>query len=146
LFFISSRKVYIMRTDYTKAGSKAAEVVNDTKKTENTEVKTQGTNKTRQKMFVSIPMAGRDEKDVLAEIESIRDKFKENYDVIDSYFQEDDPNGIDKYSSVWYLGRSIQLMRTANLVIFTKNWSQARGCIIEHRVCELYDIPYIEMI
>ena len=132
-----------MRTDYTKVESKAAEVVNNTKKTE---AKTQDTNKTRQKIFISIPMAGRDEKDVLAELESIRNKFKENYDVIDSYFQEDDPNGIDRYSGVWYLGHSIQLMRTANLVVFAKNWISARGCIIEHRVCELYDIPYIEMI
>ena len=132
-----------MRTDYTKASKKTAEINNDTDKTLHKEPKT---TQDKPRLFISLPMNGRDEADILNELKYIGDKFKENYNIIDSYHQEDDPNGIDRYSGVWYLGYSIQLMRTANLVVFAKNWTRARGCIIEHRVCELYDIPYIEMI
>lgn len=131
-----------MRTDYTKASVK----INENKETKNVEQKIEPPKKTRQKIFISLPMAGRDEADVLAELKMIGDKFAENYDVIDSFHQDNDPNGVDKYSGVYYLGHSLMLMRTANLVVFSKNWTSARGCIIEHRVCELYDIPYIEMI
>lgn len=144
LYFFLER--IIMRTDYTKASKKTAEI-NDNIDTDKiiekaaSEIKLE-----KQKLFISLPMNGRSEDDILSELEFIGNKFKAYYDIIDSYHQEDDPNGIDKYSGVWYLGRSIQLMRTANLVVFAKTWTSARGCIIEHRVCELYDIPYIEMI
>ena len=100
----------------------------------------------RQKIFISLPMNGRSETDVLNEIKLIGEKFKENYDIIDSYHQEDDPNGIDNRSGVWYLGNSLRLLRTADLVVFSRDWAKARGCIIEHRVCEYYDIPFIELI
>ena len=130
----------IMRTDYTKANSK----INENKDFK--EIKSELPKKPRQKIFISLPMAGREEADILAEIKAIGDKFAENYDVIDSYHQKEDPNGVDRYSGVYYLGHSLMLMRTANLVVFSKHWTNARGCIIEHRVCELYDIPYIEMI
>ena len=100
----------------------------------------------RQKIFISLPMANRSETDILNEIKSIGEKFKENYDIIDSYHQEDDPNGIDNRSGVWYLGNSLRLLRTADLVVFSRNWVEARGCIIEHRVCEYYNIPFIELI
>lgn len=100
----------------------------------------------KQRLFISLPMSGRPKADILNEIKAIGEKFKEHYEIIDSYHQEEDPNGIDRYSGVWYLGNSLMLMRTADLVVFSKNWASARGCIIEHRVCEYYDIPYIEMI
>ena len=129
------------RKDYTKPSTLAEN------RTPNKEEKVRITNESneRPKLFISLPIAGRDEKDILNDIQRISDKFKENYDIIDSYHQEEDPNGVDRYSSVWYLGHSIMLMRTANLVVFSKNWPNARGCVIEHRICEYYDIPFIEL-
>ena len=99
----------------------------------------------RKKIFISLPMSGRDETDILDQFNKIADKFKENYDVIDQYHQEEDPNGINRYSPIWYLGHSIQLMRTADLVVFSRDWFVARGCIIEHRICEYYDLPHLEL-
>lgn len=130
------------RKDYTKPSTLAENRVANKEHEEVTHV---AEPKKKQKLFISLPMAGRDEKDILNDIQKISNKFKENYDIIDSYHQEEDPNGVDRYSSVWYLGHSIQLMRTANLVVFSKNWPVARGCIIEHRICEYYDIPFIEL-
>lgn len=46
--------------------------------------------------------------------------------------------------SVWCLGDSIKLMVEADLVIFDTSWREARGCCIEHEICERYGIPYSE--
>lgn len=43
------------------------------------------------------------------------------------------------------LGMSIELMSDADLVIFAEGWQYARGCRIEHRVCQDYNIPYKEI-
>lgn len=43
------------------------------------------------------------------------------------------------------LGSSIQDMSHADLVIFLPGWRDARGCVIEHAVCMMYHIPYIEL-
>lgn len=127
-----------MRKDYTKpnSGVKADQIV------ENQEPE----KRIKQKLFISLPMSDRPEEDVLDDLKEIGSKFSENYEVLDNYSQDDDPNGVDRYSGIWYLGNSLKLMRTADLVVFHKDWRSARGCIIEHRVCELYDKPYIELI
>lgn len=98
------------------------------------------------KMFISLPMNGLTDEEVHNEINRIASKFKEKYDIIDTFIQEESPHGSSNNSGVWYLGRSIQLLSSANIVVFHKNWSSARGCVVEHRICELYNIPYIEMI
>lgn len=42
------------------------------------------------------------------------------------------------------LGVSIAVMSTADLVVFAPNWSDARGCMIEHECCHLYGVEIIE--
>ena len=44
---------------------------------------------------------------------------------------------------VYALGESIKLMSNADCAYFMKGWNEARGCIIEHEVCERYDIPIV---
>lgn len=44
---------------------------------------------------------------------------------------------------VYALGESIKLMANADCAYFMKGWNKARGCIIEHEVCERYGIPII---
>ena len=43
------------------------------------------------------------------------------------------------------LGMSIQDLSNADLVAFAPGWRDARGCVVEHAVCMLYNIPYIEL-
>lgn len=40
-----------------------------------------------------------------------------------------------------YLGRSIQLLATADVVIFAGDWQNAKGCNIEMEICKRYNIP-----
>lgn len=41
------------------------------------------------------------------------------------------------------LGRSIMMLSEADVAIFAVGWEKARGCVIEHKVCEEYGIPFI---
>jgi hypothetical protein len=64
-------------------------------------------------------------------------------DLIDNFLKTV-PDGI-KNVRVWCLGDSIRLMSTADLVIFAPGWDEARGCRVEHKVCEEYGIPFTEV-
>jgi len=44
------------------------------------------------------------------------------------------------------IGMSIQDMANADIVVFAPGWRDARGCVVEHAVCLLYKIPYVELI
>lgn len=65
-------------------------------------------------------------------------KLYPNAKVIPSYFEKEklqDP--------ITMLGKSIQLMAGANLIVFAKGWEKARGCLIEKEVAEKYHISYM---
>ena len=44
---------------------------------------------------------------------------------------------------IYALGESIKLMSNTDCAYFMKGWNEARGCIIEHEVCERYGIPIV---
>lgn len=100
------------------------------------------------KLFVSLPMAGMDPDDIRNEMNWARDiisnQLEEDFEIIDTVFEDDIPETV-KYDS-YYLGRSIQAMAEADLVLFHPAWRNARGCIIEHMICSLYMIPYTELV
>ena len=63
------------------------------------------------------------------------------FSLIDTFSKEEAPE--INVPNLWYLGDSIRLLGTADLVIFDKDWRKARGCRVEHAICELYGIPYM---
>ena len=44
------------------------------------------------------------------------------------------------------VGLSIQDMANSDLVVFAPGWRDARGCVVEHAVCLLYGLSYIELL
>ena len=92
-------------------------------------------------VFISMPMNGLDESEIVAR----RDKIFAEIDslshgkveLIDSILHFEGKN------SVYYLAKSMELLSEADLVVFDTGWEHARGCQIEHLVCEEYDIPYV---
>jgi len=100
------------------------------------------------KLFVSLPMRGRTEEEVREEMAELRDicnnEYQTEFELIESFEHEDPPSDI-RNEPVWYLGKSISGLSEADLVIFSSNWRNARGCIAEHMICSLYNIPYVEL-
>lgn len=96
------------------------------------------------KLFISQPMKGKSDEDILAErqkaIKSAEAKIGEAVEIIDSFFQEAPVDA----KPLWYLGKSLELLASADIAYFAKGWQDARGCKIENTCAIEYGIPVIE--
>ena len=97
------------------------------------------------KLFISQPMNGLSDEDVLKErdraIKCAKKQLGEDIEVLDSYFTEDEPEGVN--SGLWWLGKSIELLAQADVAYFVKGWNKARGCLIENECAFRYGIKTI---
>lgn len=96
------------------------------------------------KLFISQPMKGKSDEDILKEREkAIKEAEKligEPVEVIDSFFQSAPADA----RPLWFLAKSLELLSTADVAYFTKGWEDARGCRIENECAIEYDIDVIE--
>jgi len=96
------------------------------------------------KLFISQPMRGKTDEEILAvrekAIKSAERKLGEPVEVIDSFFQ----NAPAEARPLWFLGKSLELLSTADVAYFAKGWEDARGCRIENQCAIEYDIEVIE--
>lgn len=97
------------------------------------------------KLFISQLMNGKTNEEILTErqsaIDSVKEKFPgEGIEVIDSFFQ-DAPHDA---KPLWFLGKSLELLATADVAYFCKGWENARGCRIENTCAIEYGIEVIE--
>ena len=94
------------------------------------------------KVFLSLGMRGRDEKDVLEEIAEATHYIKSvhpDWEVISTYRQGEAP---EDASRTYYLGRSIQVLGSCDQVWFINDWKDYHGCLVEYEVCKIYGIPF----
>lgn len=96
------------------------------------------------RLFISQPMQGKTEEEIrntrlgiLAVVENMYSD-KDVY-LAPSYFID-----AEIKHPLEYLGMSLSVMSTCDLVVFAKDWQYARGCKIEHLCAEEYQIPYLE--
>lgn len=96
------------------------------------------------KLFISQPMRNKTDEEILKEREKAIQKAKEvcgeEVEVIDSFFQSAPANA----KPLWFLGKSLELLSTADIVYFARGWHEARGCKIEHECAIEYGIDTIE--
>ena len=96
------------------------------------------------KLFISQPMNGKSDEEILAvrekAIESAKRHLGEEVEVIDSFFQ----NAPADARPLWFLGKSLELLSTADVAFFAKGWEEARGCRIENTCAIEYGITVIE--
>ena len=89
------------------------------------------------KAFISQPMKDKTDEEIKAErakaIDSLKEKFGENIEIIDSFF-EDAPADANP---LWFLAKSLELLSTADVAYFCKGWETARGCKIENTIGRL---------
>ena len=95
------------------------------------------------KLFISQPMNGKTDEEILRErnrilLEAVK-LVGQPIEVIDSFF-ESAPHDADR---IWFLGKSIELLSTADIVYFADGWTEYRGCIIEHRCAVTYGLNII---
>lgn len=106
------------------------------------------------KLFISQPMHGKSDEEILAEREeAIKEATKlvkwdmgvGDVEVIDSFIR-DAPEGA---KPLWFLGKSLELMADADVVYFAEGWQKARGCRLEYECARAYKvtawIPLLEV-
>lgn len=51
-----------------------------------------------------------------------------------------------RHMSLLYFGLSLsEGISKADIVCFGHNWKSARGCMVEHYICSMYNLPCIEL-
>lgn len=97
------------------------------------------------KIFISQPMNGKEAEEIQRErdiaIFKLKAKYGKDVEIIDS-FVKDFPKDAN---AAWFLGRSIELLSSADGALFLGNWYEARGCRIERNVCHEYGIEIIKL-
>ena len=95
------------------------------------------------RLFISQPMKGKSDEEILATrkraVESARRIVNEEVEVIDSFFQ----NAPADARPLWFLGKSLELLATADIAYFAKRWETARGCRIENTCAIEYGIETV---
>lgn len=94
------------------------------------------------KIFLSQPMSGRPEEEILLERAYIEQELKQWYgedvEVIHSYSSE-------PKQPLYLLGKAIQAMADADVVYFLPGWEDSRGCKIEYQCAMEYDLECYEL-
>ena len=95
-------------------------------------------------VFISIPMNGRPEEEVLTEIQEITDYIHHTFGEEDIYITHSlwTPKPAIMYPNprIYYLGKAIVKMGICDTVVFAKGWREARGCRIEEQVAIEYGL------
>ena len=98
----------------------------------------------RRKLFVSQPMRAKTKGAIQEEravaVSAVEKFLGEEVDVINNISSDHAPRNVIKE-----LGRSVSLMADADVVCFADGWKNARGCIVERGVAEMYGKPIIEI-
>ena len=75
-------------------------------------------------------------------INKINKVLKDNFEIIDSLIDDPVPSEI-KHEGVYYLGKSIELLATADVAYLAEGWDKTRGCIVEETIARKYGITCI---
>lgn len=74
-------------------------------------------------------------------IEHVKKVLDEDVEVIDSFFK-DAPHGA---KPLWFLGKSFELLSTADVAIFIGDWINYRDCNMEYKACREYGIKAVDL-
>ena len=94
-------------------------------------------------LFISQPMNGKSDEEILKEREQAIAKVKEvvgeDVEVLETFF---DDFSVDA-KPLEYLARSIEFLAKADIAYFAPGWETARGCKIEHDCARAYGIDIL---
>lgn len=99
----------------------------------------------RRKVFISQPMRGKSNQEIQTEREAIirtaKSVYGENVEIIDIFFKDAPAEA----RPLWFLGKSLELLSTADIAVFSHGWQAARGCRIEHTCAVEYGVEVLEI-
>lgn len=95
------------------------------------------------KLFISVPMKGRTEENIRKSMEKMHKiaeaVWEQELEVIPSFVEDKPPQ--NNRVSLWYLGKSIQLLADADYFIGIEYTNLFRGCDVERDAAMHYGVP-----
>ena len=94
------------------------------------------------KIFISQPIKNKTNQEIEQERKEIIEKVEKYFgkiEVIDSFFKDAPYDA----KPLWFLGKSLELLSNANVIVLGKGWECSRGCRIEHECAVQYGISVI---
>ena len=95
------------------------------------------------KLFISQPMRGKTDEEILRErmiaIDKAQEILGEEVEVLETFFNDFSADA----KPLEYLARSIKFLAKADIVYFAPDWGSARGCRIEHQCAVEYGMNII---
>lgn len=95
------------------------------------------------KLFISQPMRGKTDEEIILEREAAilkaTEVLKEEVEILDTFFDDFEPDS----PPLFYIAKSIEFLAKADIAYFAPGWQDARGCRIEHQCAISYDVPCI---
>lgn len=92
------------------------------------------------KLFISQPMRDKTNEQIETErekaIKAVEKIYGKKIEVIDSFFE----NAPHNANPLWFLGKSLELLSTADVAYFCDGWQDYRGCRIENECCREYGV------
>ena len=103
------------------------------------------------KVFISQPMTGLTEEEILSARKQAKDNiiaiYGDDVKIIDNYYSdlyrqnvEQSMDGVVNSWDVFWLSESLNGMSEADLIWFVDGWQHSKGCTIEHLCASLYGI------
>lgn len=98
------------------------------------------------KIFLIQPMRGKGIEEILEERRRVVDSLesKEDFEIINNVY--DSPTENVKYDSVWYLGKSLEVLAKADLVLLYPGWENYDGCVVEFQCASRNKIPMKQLL
>lgn len=98
------------------------------------------------KIFISQPMRGKTDAEILAEreraIKAAKAKWGDDVEVLESFFW----GAPTEAKPLWFWDESLKAMADADAVIVCKGWSEARGCKLEIASADACKLPVFFLI
>ena len=101
-------------------------------------------------VFVSQPMRGVQKEEIERVhdecMERAREHFAETGETCREVPCDFGPSAYEQMRPLELLGKSLELMSFADVVVFAPNWRDAKGCRIQHEMAREYGMPLIELL
>lgn len=98
------------------------------------------------KIFISQPMRGKTDAEILAErervIKAAKAKWGDDAEALESFFR----GAPTEAKPLWFWDESLKVMADADAVIVCKGWSEARGCKVEIAFADACKLPVFFLI
>lgn len=99
------------------------------------------------KLFVSLPMRGLSEREIKQRMKYLKalveNDLNEEVILIDTFIKDEPDSKEINNIGLYFLGKSIEEMAYADIVIFADGWKEARGCKVEYSAAIEYGLKIL---